>query len=186
LRLTIYIATIFIAALLSEFRLLINPVHITGHLKINPQETSAYVNGIAVIVKGGKKTLAHTFADSQGNFEATLTVGKEKSFDFFCFGVGIDTMLFGSVRTFNSDKPDLTFYIPALRKKNLLGQMFCPKCNKADKVYKIVYGDAMPIKIEVSENGDTTYSNIVNGHFNAGTCLVGVPKYFCDRDKVKF
>lgn len=186
LRLTIYILTICFATLLLGFNFLTNPVHITGHLKRNPNDTSAYVEGIAVIVKGDNKILAHTFADRKGNFKVTFTPNKEKSFDFFCFGVGIDTMLFGSVRTFDSNTPDLTFYIPALRKKNFLGQVLCPKCNKADRVYKIVYGDGMPIKMEISSIGDTTYSSIVNGHFYAGTCLVGIPKYFCDRDKIKF
>jgi len=186
LRLTIYISTILAATLLLGFKLLTNPVHLAGHLKKNPKDTSAYVEGIAVIVKGDNKILAHTFADRQGNFELIFTPNKEKSFDFFCFGVGVDTMLFSSVRTFDSDTPDITFYIPALRKKNALGQMLCPKCNKADKIYKIIYGDGMPIKREISESGDTTYSSIVNGRFYAGTCLVGIPKYFCDRDKIKF
>src|SRR5687768_16758191 len=82
LRLTIYISTIIAATLLLGFRLLTNPVHITGHLKKNPKDTSAYVEGIAVIVKGDNKVLAHTFADRQGNFEVTFTPDKERSFDF--------------------------------------------------------------------------------------------------------
>jgi hypothetical protein len=186
LRSTIYILTIIAASLLLGFRVFTNPVYITGHLKRNPKDTSAYVEGIAVIVKGDNKILAHTFVDRQGNFEITFTPAKEKSFDFFVFGVAVDTVLIGSVKTFDSDTPEMTFYIPALRKKNFVGQMLCPKCNKADKVYKIVYGDGMPIKMEISESSDTTYSSIVNGRFYAGTCLVGIPKYFCDRDKIKF
>ncbi|MDQ6758191.1 MAG: hypothetical protein M3004_14810 [Bacteroidota bacterium] len=164
-----------------------NPVHITGHLKRNLKDTSAYVEGIAIIVKGDNKILATTFADRQGNFEITFTPNKEKSFDFFVFGVAVDTLLIGSVRTFESDTPEMTFYIPALRKKNFLGQMLCPKCNKADKVYKIRYGDGLPMATRhVSENGDITYSPIVNGHYNAGTCIVGVATFYCDRDKVTF
>lgn len=187
LRLTIYISTIFFAIFLLSFRLLINPVYITGHLKRNPKDTSAYVEGIFVIVKGDNKVLAQTFADRQGNFEITFTPAKEKSFDFFVFGVAVDTMLIGSVKTFESDTPEMTFYIPALRKKNILGQILCPKCNKADKVYKIRYGDGLPLTTRhISENGDTTYSPIVNGHYNAGTCIVDVATYYCGRDKVKF
>jgi hypothetical protein len=187
LRLTIYISTILVATLLLGFKFLINPVHITGHLKRNPKDTSAYVAGITVIVKGDSKILAHAFADRQGNFEVTFTPDKEKSFDFFVYGVAVDTMLVGSVKTFDSDTPEITFYIPAIRKKNFLGQMLCPKCSKADKVYKIKYGDGLPVATrQISESGDTTYSPIVNGHYNAGTCLVGVATYYCDRDKVKF
>ena len=66
-------------------------------------------------------------------------------------------MLIGSVKTFDSDTPGMTFYIPALRKKNLLGQMLCPKCSKADKVYKIRYGDGLPVATRhISKSGDTT------------------------------
>ena len=107
LRLTIYIFIITAATLLSGFRLLTNTVTITGHLKRNPKDSSAYVEGIAVIVKGENKVFANTFADTQGNFEITFTPGKEKSFDFFVFGVAIDTMLVGSVNSFNSDTPEM-------------------------------------------------------------------------------
>lgn len=187
LRLTTYISTILFVTLLLGFNLLTNPVHITGHLKRNPKDTSAYVEGIAVIVKGDNKILTHTVADKNGNFEVTFTPNKEKYFDFFVFGLAVDTMLIGSVKTFVSDTPELTFYIPALRKKNVLGQMLCPKCNKADKVYKIRYGDRLPMATQiVSETGDTTYSPIVNGNYNAGTCIVGVAAFYCDRDKVRF
>ena len=187
LRLTIYISTIIAATLLLGFRLLTNPVHITGHLKRNPTDTSAYIEGIEVIVKGDNKFLAKTFTDRVGNFELTFTPDKEKSFDFYCFGLAVDTLLVASVRTFESDTPDLTFYIPGIVKKNFLGQTLCLKCKKADKVYKIRYGDALPvISRQVSENGDTTISRIVNGHYNAGSCIGGVATYYCDRDKVEF
>ena len=57
-------------------------------------------------------------------------------------------------------------------RKNVLGQMLCPKCNKADKVDKIRYGDGLPMaKQIVSDAGDTTYPPIINGHYNAGTCM---------------
>ena len=113
LRLTIYILTIIAATLLFGFRLFINPVHIIGHLKRNPKDTSAYVEGITVIVKGDNKVLAHSFTDNKGDFELSFTPDKEKSFDFFVFGVAVDTMFIGSVKTFESDKPEMTFYIPA-------------------------------------------------------------------------
>jgi hypothetical protein len=131
--------------------------------------------------------LAHTFADRQENFQVIFTPYKEKSFDFFVFGVAADTMLISSVKTFDSDTPCMIFYIPPLRKQNILGQMLCSKCNKADKVYKIRYGDGLPVATRhISEGGDTTYLPIVNGHYNAGTYIVGVATYYCDRDKIKF
>jgi hypothetical protein len=179
--------TILVAALLLGFNRLTNPVHITGHLKRNPKDTSAYGQGFTVIIKGSNKVLAHTFADRQGNFKVTITPAQEKSFDFFICSVAVDTMLISSFKAFDSDTPEMTFYIPALRKKNFLGQMLCPKCNKANKVYKIEYGDGIPMGTQIiSETGDTTYSTIVNGHYYAGTCVVNMATYYCDRDKVKF
>ena len=187
LRLIIYISTILLATLLLGFKLLTTPVHITGHLRNNPKDTFANIKGIAVIVKGGNKVLAKTFTDRHGNFELTFTPEKEKSFDFYCYGLAVDTLLIASFKTFESDKPDLTFYIPGIIKKNFLGQTLCLKCKKADKVYKIRYGDALPVVTrQDSENGDITYSRIVDGHYNAGFCIGGVATYYCDRDKVEF
>ena len=186
-RFIIYISTILLATLLLGFKFLINPLHITGHLKRNPKDTSAYVGGISVIVKGGNKILAQTFTDKQGNFELKFTPDKAKSFDFYCYGLAVDTLLIASVQTFESDTPDLTFYIPGITKKNFLAQTLCPKCKKGDKVYKIRYGDALAVLArQISENGDTTFSRIVNGHYNAGSCIGGVATYYCDRDKVQF
>ena len=187
LRLIIYISTILLATLLLGFKLSTNPVHITGHLKRNPKDTSAYVEGISVIVKSDNKILAQTFTDRQGNFELKFTPVNEKSFDFYCYGLAVDTLLIASIRTFESDTPDLTFYIPGITKKNFLGQTLCLKCKKGDKVYKIRYGDVLPVVArQISENGDTTFSRIVNGHYNAGSCIGGVATYYCDRDKVEF
>ena len=187
MRLTIYISIIFLATLLLGFELLTYPVHITGHLRRNPKDTSAYISGIAVFVKGDNKVLAKTFTDKHGNFELTFTPKKEKSFDFFCNGLAVDTLLIASFQTFESDTPDLIFYIPGIIKKNFLGQTLCLKCKRADKVYKIRYGDALPVvTIKVSENGDITYSRIVDGYYNAGFCIERVATYYCDRDKVEF
>ena len=184
--LRVSIIIILFATLFVGFRPWTNPVYITGHVKLNPKDTSAYIQGLFVFVKGDERVLAKTHTDSNGNFNLTFTPEKEKSFDFFCQGVAIDTLLLSSVTTFDSDTPELTFYIPSLRKKNALGQTLCPKCKKADKVFKIAYGDGMPVKMEISNTGDTTYSNIANGRYYAGTCIIGIAKYYCNRDKVKF
>ncbi len=187
LRLTIYISAIFLSALLLGFRLSINPVHIKGHVKKNPKNSFAYLDGVDVIIKGDNKVLAHTFTDNKGNFEIRFTPGKERSFDFFVFAPGIDTMLISSLKTFDSDTPEMSFYIPALKKRDFLGQILCLKCNKSDKVYKIRYGDGLTLtKRHIAKSGDTTYSPIVNGYYNAGTCIAGLATYYCDRDKMIF
>jgi len=185
LRLIIYISTILIATLLLGFKLLTNPVTITGHLKKNLTDNSAFVDRVIVFVKGDNKILAKVLTDEKGDFEITFTPKKEKSFDFYCTGLGLDTLLISSVTTFESDTPEMTFYIPGLIKRNSLGRALCPICKRADKVYKIQYGDAPVMTRHISKTGDTTYSPIYKGTYQE-SCIVGPAKYYCDRDKAKF
>ncbi|MGN6211000.1 MAG: hypothetical protein ACTHN6_00705 [Parafilimonas sp.] len=180
-----FIATIFIAVIFFSFKPLTNPVYITGHIKKNPSDTSAFIAHLVVFVKGDNKILAKTMTDDKGNFGLTFTPKKEKSFDFYCNGVGVDTMLIASVITFESDTPEMTFYIPAKQKTNAFGKVICPKCKRTDKVYKIEYGDS-PVSVRhISKSGDTTYSPIYKGTYQE-SCIVEPAKYYCDRDKIKF
>ena len=161
------------------------PVNITGHIKKNPKDTSVYVGLLTVFVKGDKKILAKALTDDNGNFKMTFTPMKEKSFDFFCTGIGIDTLLIESVTTFDSDQIEMTFYIPTKIKRNTLGKVICPKCKRTDKVYPIEYGDAPITTSYISKSGDTTYSSIYKGKYRE-SCIVEPAKYYCDRDKIKF
>jgi len=93
--------------------------------------------------------------------------------------------LLASIREFDSNNPELTFYIPGQPRRNAFGKVICPKCKKADKVYEIEYGDN-PITVRnISLSGDTTYSPLYKGKYYQ-ECLVRPAKYYCDRDKVKF
>jgi len=88
------------------------PVCIDGHLKKNPKNPAIKVAGLKVFVKGNGKVLASTTTDAKGNFYLTFTPDKEKSFDFYCARVGVDTFFLKSVTYFESDAPDMTFVIP--------------------------------------------------------------------------
>jgi len=181
----LFISTIFVSTLFFGFRSLTYPVEITGHIKKNPKDTSAYVEHLTVFVKGGRKILAKALTDDKGNFRLSFTPMKEKSFDFFCTGIGIDTLLIESVTTFDSDEVEMTFYVPGKVKTNALGKVICPKCKRTDKVYEIQYGDN-PISVRhISSSGDTTYSRIYKGKYYED-CEVRPAKYYCDRDKIKF
>ena len=120
-----------------------------------------------------------------GNFDLSFTPEKEESFDFFCSGVGVDTMLIASVTRFESDTPEMTFFIPAKNKKNASGKVICPKCKRADNVYKIVYGDNPIYVRNISSSGDTTYSPLYKGTYQED-CSETPARYYCDRDKIKF
>jgi hypothetical protein len=99
--------------IISSFKLPTNPVYITGHIKKNPK-TSISVRHLYVFVRGDNKVLEKTYTDSKGNFKMTFTPTNEKSFNFYCFSHGLDTLLIGSVTKFESDTPEITFYIPEL------------------------------------------------------------------------
>ncbi len=185
MRLTPTITFILVLTLFSGFRFLINPVYINGHIKKNPKDTSALIAYLGVFVKGNGKVLAKTLTDAKGNFELTFTPEKEKSFDFYCVQPGSDTMLIASVTTFESDTPEMTFFLPSQPKRNALGKPFCPKCKRTDKVYEIEYGDPIVTSLHINQSGDTTFSPIYNGKYRAG-CLSGPARYYCDRDKIKF
>ena len=116
---------------------------------------------------------------------AVRKANKEKSFDFFCYGVGVDTMLIASVTTFESDTPEMTFFIPTIPKTNTLGKIFCPKCKRTDKVYKIRYGDNPTYVRHINASGNTTYSPLYKGTYQED-CTERPAKYYCDRDKIKF
>jgi hypothetical protein len=72
MRLTIYISTLLTATVLLGFRLLTNPVTITGHLKKVPNNTHSRVDKVSIFVKGDNKVLAQTLSDEKGNFELTF------------------------------------------------------------------------------------------------------------------
>jgi hypothetical protein len=170
---------------MTGFRDLSLPVTIKGHLKNNYKDASPYTDGILVFVKGDHKILAKSFTDTKGDFEISFTPNMERSFDFYCTGVGIDTLLIESVSTFESDTPEMTFFIPGKIKRNILGSVICPLCKHSDEVYEIRYSDAPVFTFNVNKSGDTTYSPIYKGKYQAG-CLVGPASYYCSRDKVKF
>lgn len=187
LRLIIYISAIFTTALLLGFSLFTNPVTIMGHLKKTPNDTHSKIDRISIFVKGDNKVLAQTLSDGKGNFKLTFTPRQEKSFDFFCKIPGEDTILLASYRKFENDTPEITFYVPGIRAKDHLGKIICPKCKKPDKVYEIIYTDGIPDHFDSDSaiNKPHPNSRIVDGAYYGG-CIVGIAKYYCDRDDVKF
>jgi len=140
---------------------------------------------LTVFIKGDGKVLAEAITDDNGNFKIVFTPMKEKSFDFFCTGIGIDTLLIASITTFDSDEIEMTFDIPAKVNRNALGKVICPKCKRTDKVYEIEYGDAPVTTVHISKSGDTTYSAIYKGKYQE-SCITRLAKYYCDRDRIKF
>jgi len=112
------------------------PITITGHLKKNPKDTSAFIQNVVVLVKGDNKILSKTLTDNKGDFTITFTPKNEKSFDFYCTGLGIDTLLLSSVTTFESDTPEMSFYIPVQHKKTLSVRQYAQNANELTRFIK--------------------------------------------------
>ncbi|QDK81234.1 hypothetical protein EXU85_22535 [Spirosoma sp. KCTC 42546] len=162
-----------------------NPITVKGHVINNYKDSRVYVAGLSMFVKVSGRIVSQSTTDSNGDFSLRFTP-TDKSSDFYCAGVGTDTLLLDSIERIEKDNVELTFHIPNAVKKDAFGKVYCPKCKRTNKVYPICYCDP-PITVRrISSTGDTTYSRIYKGEYQAGTDVVGAAKYYCDRDKVQF
>ena len=169
-----------------SFQLRDNLFTVKGRIVKSINDNSIYVEGLLVVVKNGKRTIYSTHTNEKGNFEFVLNSQNVVTYDIFCQGVGLDTLYLGSLKVPDIDKPELSLSIPIKVHKNFIGNVICPKCKKSNLVCKIRYGDGLPSLMKISSNGDTTYTAIYKGYYNAGSCIVEAARYYCDRDKIKF
>lgn len=112
MRMLLAISTFLVIILLGSFKPVTNPVYITGHIRIDTTKIHLNPNNLLVLVKGNHKILATTHTDKNGNFELSFTPTTEKKFKFYCSSPPIGTMLLETVAKFESDTPDMTFFIP--------------------------------------------------------------------------
>lgn len=180
-----YILPIFVVLLILSFKNVSNPVFINGHLKPKNPELENDIVGLKIFVKADGKIVAENYTDKNGDFNLTFTPEKEKSFDFFCSGIGIGTILLKSVTDFESDNIEMNLDFTAKYKKTFLGKVICLKCKKADKVYEIEYSDPPIVTHKINKPGDTIYSKIYKNKYREG-CIAEPAKYYCERDDVKF
>lgn len=99
-----------ISTLLLSFAKNTNPVTITGHVKF--RDTSINIRTMLIVVRGNNKVLARAYTNANGDFNITFTPKNERLFKFYCSGPAIGTELIGTVKTFESDTPEMTFYVP--------------------------------------------------------------------------
>lgn len=180
-----YILLIFGVLLFLSFKSLSNPIFINGHLIPKNVKLKNDIVGLKIFVKADGKILAETFTDQNGDFFLTFTPDKEKSFDFFCSGIGIGTILLKSVTIFESDNLEMNLDYTAKCKRNRLGKIICLKCKKIDKVYEIQYSSPIVIR-KINKLGDTIYSKIYKNKYNEASCISEPSKYYCEKDDVKF
>ncbi len=162
-----------------------HPVIITGHLRNKTGTDKQLIELASVFVKGNNKILGKAVTDKKGNFTLTFTPKKEKSFDFYYYNIGEDTLLIDSMTSFESDTPEITFYVPGKYQENTFGKVICKICRQSDKTYKIKYSEAPITSFYISETNDTVRNLIYKGKYQED-CISGLATYWCDRDQVKF
>ena len=113
------------------------------------------------------------------------TIKKYGEIDMFLTTVGVEELYLTTIDNHTIDRYEVN--IPRHYKMRFR-RAVCPKCNKVDKVYEAVYGDNQIMTMEISEEGDTTYSNISGRKYYMGTCVTNDlnPRWYCDRDKIQF
>ena len=165
-------------------------VDLSGKIYSDNIEINKQLIGLQLFVKYKGEIVAETNTDKEGHYEMSINVslsnGLTNTYDFYITGIGIDTSFIKAITQFDGEEMKWDIKLPnAYKKKH--GQTICPKCEKSDKIYPVVYGMKQKSQINIV-NGDTISSNIVDKKYYAGTCISNSlsPKWYCDRDKVKF
>ncbi len=98
--------------LIHTLSLLSTTIYVTGHLKNAPGNKNAFnVGGKRVLVKVNKDIIAQCKTDKAGNFSLSFIDNpKYISYDFFLV-TSSDTLLLRSISSFDSDSPELTFFV---------------------------------------------------------------------------
>lgn len=152
----------------------------------NPQFYS--VENISIILRSDNIPFDTVRTNDKGEFSAIIPSDKQKKIDIMYSGIGFGTVYLRHIKNLSTDTTNLQIDLANNYKKNIFGTAICPKCKNTNQVYKIRYGDAPVYTLQVNDNGDTTYSPIHNGVYQAGTCISTAQSamWYCDRDKIEF
>jgi hypothetical protein len=159
-----------------------------GKLIAAHKNTDYNIAYVFIIIKSNN-SCDTVLTDENGRFSFKFRNEKIKNIDISYMGVGFGTIYLKHLDNNTEDVgTNLEIQIPTVYKKNILGKAYCPKCMRTDKVYEIRYGDAPMVAIRIDKKGDTTYSKIHDGIYDAGTCISSdqSAQWFCDRDKIEF
>lgn len=165
-------------------------VDISGKFYSDNADLNKQLVGMQFFAKYEGNVVAKTTVDNSGHYEISINVGLsnglKNTYDFYITSFGTDTCFIKSFQQFNGEEMTWDIKLPNTYKK-IMGRTICPKCETGDKVFPIIYGDNQK-EVEIITKSDTTYSNIVNKKYYAGTCIRGIlsPNWYCDKDKIHF
>jgi hypothetical protein len=108
--LTIYIC--LLSFCLMGFSTFSNEIDLTGRLRNKTGSSPADVGGLRVFVMGNQKIMAKGKSNARGVFHLFWNDDPSvKTYYFYCI-LDTDTIPIGKVHHFDSQEPDLTFYLP--------------------------------------------------------------------------
>lgn len=153
---------------------------------VKQEKSTVMIEGLQIVCKQNGKVIYKIHVDQHGDFELARDTAVLKNIELYYTGVGLDTLFLSSLKRLNVKQKVEVVAVPCIIKRNLLGQVICPKCNKTNLVYKAVYGDGLPARRIINTNGDTTYTAIYKGRYHMASCINSGARYYCERDKIKF
>jgi hypothetical protein len=161
---------------------------ITGKLYSSENPQFYAVENIFVILRSDNKAFDTVWTNDKGEFSAVIPSDKQNSIDILYSGIGFGTVYLRFIKQLSQDTTNLQIDVINTYRKNTFGTAICPKCTKTNQVYKIRYGDAPVYTLLINDKGDTTYSPIHNGVYEAGSCVSSAQsaRWYCNRDKIEF
>ena len=105
------ISVCLIGIILTSFTNYSYTVELTGRLKKRPGDMHNEIGHVTVFVKGKNQVLGKAISNSKGVFHLSWNDNNAKAFYFYCV-FDNDTLLLAKISKFESDKPDLTFFLP--------------------------------------------------------------------------
>jgi hypothetical protein len=127
-----------LAMIIAGFTFIADPVHIDGKLVVHAHDKRKC--HFEILVKADDKVVASSNVDSTGRFAVSFTSAKENSFDFFYIDShhARDTIYLKSLKEFDSDKVEITFYtFKGYLQVDEDDHVICPKCGRSDNVSPI-------------------------------------------------
>jgi hypothetical protein len=151
-------------------------------LRMNPRAGHGAIPAhLQMLAKRNGRILSRTSGDSA--FQFALPVPPQRdSLDLFCAAPGMDTLfLFTGVP---ADSP-LSLLFPCEPDTTAAGDILCPKCQREDQVYPMVYGEPIVIKRHFDTAGKVSYERLPEKEEPADT-VVRAARFYCRRDKINF
>jgi hypothetical protein len=154
---------------------------------LRTEDNQVWTNGIdEVTVKKKTRVIQKLFTSKIGLIEIRRdSIRKYGELDLYMTSTGMQELYLLSINS--KAREELKIHLP--RHYQFRGKFaLCPKCNKADKVLRAIYGEGQMLLRKISNRGDTIYTNKIGKDYYMGTCMVHElnPQWYCDRDNIAF